>query len=400
MGEPDESLGGASPPSEWLSLGLSRHGRALGEVTKEPAVCRARQTNQVGDDRPPSGTGDRETRRDGCIVPIERLAEPPAVMLPVLARRGGSVGRAFGHTRDGTAVVREEADAIRDAARRVLAGETLSSIIRSWNERGLQTATGGPWRVNSLSTLLLQPRLAGLSTDLRLPPSGVREPILDLDTYHRLLALHDSRRKGPRRPTRHYLLRGLLRCWRCGGRMRGMPSSHGPDLYVCPGPPHGGCSGTAMTADRADLAIRDLVLARLDSDELLAGAYDDVRSSQRVDRCQVTHQLAGYRQRLDDLGEMWALGQISRAEWMSVRASVIRRVKEMEAAEALIDRIEDLRRLAGTGSVVHERWPEMTTDERRGILLTALDHVVVLAAEPPRQVFQPERLRPFWVGLT
>ena len=39
----------------------------------------------------------------------------------------------------------------------------------------------------------------------------------------------------------------------------------------------------------------------------------------------------------------------------------------------------------------------MTVDERRGVVHAALDHVVVLAAEPPRQVFRPERLQPAWL---
>jgi hypothetical protein len=39
----------------------------------------------------------------------------------------------------------------------------------------------------------------------------------------------------------------------------------------------------------------------------------------------------------------------------------------------------------------------MSIDERRSVVHAALDHVVVLAAEPPRQVFRPERLQPRWV---
>ena len=68
-----------------------------------------------------------------------------------------SVRRAFGHTADRAGVVPAEATAIVDAAGRVLAGETLSAIVRDWNARGLTTAAGGPWRVNSLSSLLVQP---------------------------------------------------------------------------------------------------------------------------------------------------------------------------------------------------------------------------------------------------
>ena len=268
-----------------------------------------------------------------------------------------------------------EAAAIRAAARRVLAGETLSAVVEEWNRVGLKTAGGGPWRVNSLSNLLLQPRLVAAPA------------ILDEDTRARLVALHSSRRKGPRRATRRYLLTGLLRCWRCGGTLRGMPRSRGADLYVCPGPPHGGCSGTAVTADHAEQAVGDLVLARLDTPPAPAGDTDG-RAALRA--------LAEHRRRLLDLGELWVAGQLSREEWLALKDNVGRRAKAAEAEVARLNRLAALRNLKGTGPALRLRWPLMSIDERRQIVHTALDHVVVLAAEPPRQVFRPERLQPRW----
>jgi len=297
--------------------------------------------------------------------------------VPDAARIPAAFRRAFGHTSDRTAVVEEEAAAIREAARRVLAGDTLSAVIRDWNGRGVTTANGGPWRVNSLSSLLVQPRLVAA-------PS-----ILDAETHARLVALHASRGKGPRRATRRYLLTGLLRCWRCGGSLRGMPRTRGADLYVCPGPPHGGCSGTAVTADHAEEAVGDLVLTRLDSPELL-GAPVDGRDTVR--------ELAAHRQRLDDLADLWASGQISKDEWLSLKRNVGHRARSAEAEVAKLARVAALQRLAGTGVALRRQWPAMTVDERRSIVNAALDHVVVLAAEPPRQVFRPERLQPYWLA--
>lgn len=296
-------------------------------------------------------------------------AVPPPARTPPLRR-------AYGHTADRASVIDAEAAAIQEAAQRVLGGETLSAVVRDWNGRGLKTANGGPWRVNSLSSLLVQPRL-------------VAEPrILDDGTHQRLVALHASRGKGPRRATRRYLLTGLLRCWRCGGTMRGMPRSHGADLYVCPGPPHGGCSGTAVTADHAEDAVGAMVLCRLESPQILGPAID---AQDSVD------DLAAHRLRLHDLGDMWAAGQISREEWISLKRNVGNRARAAEAEVARWGRIAALRSLAGTGNVLRARWPAMSIDERREVVHATLDHVVVLAAEPPRQVFRPERLKPSWL---
>ena len=282
--------------------------------------------------------------------------------------------RAFGHSADRSQVIEDEAAAIDEAARRVLAGETLSAVVQDWNRRGRTTATGGPWRVNSLSSLLVQTRLV--------------PQIIDEETHERLVALHASRSKGPRRATRRYLLTGLLRCWRCGGSMRGMPRAHGADLYVCPGPPHGGCSGTAVTADHAEDAVASMVLARIDSPEFL---------SPPVDGREIVRELAGHRQRLSDLGELWAAGQITKDEWISLKRNVGRRAGVAEAQVAHLARVTALKAMAGTGRALAAKWSAMTVDERRSVVHAALDHVVVLAAEPPRQVFRPERLQPAWL---
>lgn len=309
---------------------------------------------------------------------VVRRRPQPAPLLTAVpdVARGPAPRRAFGHTADRTAVVEEEAAAVREAAQRVLAGDTLSAVVRDWNDRGVTTANGGPWRVNSLSSLLVQPRLT-------MTPS-----IIDEETHARLVDLHASRGKGPRRATRRYLLTGLLRCWRCGGSMRGMPRARGADLYVCPGPPHGGCSGTAVTADHAEEAIGDMVLARLGSPDLLRAPLDG-RDTVR--------ELAAHRQRLEDLGDLWASGQISRDEWLSLKRNVGQRARAAEAEVARLARVAALRRLAGTGPALRRQWSAMTVDERRSIVNAALDHVVVLAAEPPRQVFRPERLQPHWL---
>jgi hypothetical protein len=84
-------------------------------------------------------------------------------------------------------------------------------------------------------------------------------------------------------------------------------------LYICPGPAHGGCSGTAITAEHAEDAIRDMVLARLDGPDVLGG---------EVDGRDVAQQLGAYREQLQDLSDLWASGELSREEWLSLKRNV------------------------------------------------------------------------------
>jgi site-specific DNA recombinase len=330
------------------------------------------------------------------------LGRVPLVAVPDASARPPRAAsrRAFGHTADRSSVVENEGAAIRDAAARVLSGETLSAVVQEWNGKGLTTANGGPWRVNSLSSLLVQPRLAGLSNHPGDASATGVPAILDAETHARLVALHSSRRKGERRATRRYLLTGLLRCWRCGGGMRGMPRTRGADLYVCPGPAHGGCSGTAVTADRAEAAVRDLVLARFDSPELLrlATARAGAGSSHQSTVFRTHNELAAHARRLDELSDMWASGELSRSEWLSLRRKLKGRIDAAEAQLARLDRLDSLATMAGTGRSLRAGWSTMDGDEQRALVRAAVDHVVVLAAEPPRQVFRPERLQPHWLG--
>ena len=63
--------------------------------------------------------------------------------------KGGT--RPFGLSADWSEIVPGEADALRDAAERVLAGTPLYTIAREWDAKGLQPPRGGRWTVTSLS---------------------------------------------------------------------------------------------------------------------------------------------------------------------------------------------------------------------------------------------------------
>lgn len=345
----------------------------------------------------------RRARRSSCGLHADAMTGPDPDPTPDRRRpRPGartSIGRrrrAFGHTADGADVVAAEAAAIQDAAARVLGGQSLSSIVKDWNARGLVTAGGGPWRVNSLSTLLIQRRLAGLGPHGAAGGAGAGPPaILDADTHARLVALHESRAKAGRRPTRRYLLTGLLRCGRCGSGMRGMPRTRGADLYVCPGPPHGGCSGTAVTADKADEVLRGLVLARLDAPELVmtkAGAAAAVALATG----RLGAEAASWEVELDALGEKWAAGELSWAQWMALRRPLAALLAAATDGLVRLEALAELGHLVGRGRDLGRHWPSLEPGEQRRIIAAAVERVVVLPAQPPRQQFRPERLDVAW----
>jgi Recombinase len=55
-----------------------------------------------------------------------------------------------------------EAEAIKEAASRVLRGESIRSIAFDFNDRGIKPVGGGRWAGSMLRRMLISPRIAGL----------------------------------------------------------------------------------------------------------------------------------------------------------------------------------------------------------------------------------------------
>ena len=177
------------------------------------------------------------------------------------------------------AVVRaEEAEVIRELARRLLAGEPVQAMADDLNARGVTTTRGGQWAPQNLSRMLGNPLYGGWLAYRgtivgRL--AGV-EPILGEQTYDAVQAKLGARRRG-RRVTGKYPLSGLLECANpaCSrrGTMSGYPRSRGGRAYVC-APSVGGC-GQSITATPTEEYVRDKVLAALDD----AGRLERMRAA-------------------------------------------------------------------------------------------------------------------------
>lgn len=184
-------------------------------------------------------------------------------------KRSGGGTRPFGHTLDWYALVPNEAAAIQDAARRVLAGEGVYSIVRDWNANGPRPVKAEQWSTQVLTGILLQPRLVakrGHDDDL----SDLEDvpPILDLETWERVCArLAEPKPHSGSRHT-HRLLSGIAQCGRCLVALRGgknMESRGGKHLYACPpkSRSQGSCGSLSVNSDPVDQIVSGRVVAWL-----------------------------------------------------------------------------------------------------------------------------------------
>ena len=317
------------------------------------------------------------------------------------AERGEFHGgpRAFGHSTDRTALVDDEAELIHEAARRVLRGESMRSVVMDWNGRGLKSTRGVPWRVDSMRDLLRQPRLAGLREHHGQLYEAAWPPILDRVTWQRLTVMFEARKRGPNgstRSARKNLLSGMLRCHKCGQRLVGTG-----DRYRCSAPGSGGCSGATVRIVHADAAVRDQILDYLDSPAFAKALDRAQRAAAKSDAgiSKALDQLAKDRAQLTELGDAFADGTLSRTEYKRLTDRVRARIAENEAMASKFDAAAaapGVGALADQGAKLREAWGAMTLQERRDVLRALVDHVVVLPAPPPVNRFNPDRLDVRW----
>src|SRR5262249_12496517 len=94
-----------------------------------------------------------------------------------LAERGMNAGggRPVGCEDDRVTIRTHEADLVREAARRVLAGETLRGICRDWTARNVATVSGKPWSMQVMRRMLCSARISGRRERRTAPDGRVRD---------------------------------------------------------------------------------------------------------------------------------------------------------------------------------------------------------------------------------
>jgi site-specific DNA recombinase len=296
---------------------------------------------------------------------------------------------------------------VEDCARRVLAGESIASIVRDLNARGVRTSAGNPWNRTTLRRMLCSARISGrrehIPTDSY---QGVRplvgEIVSATSDWPAIINVADSDRlralltRPERRLTtggaRKHLLSGILHCARCGQPMVGR-SSRGVLRYVCNRNPDGGrdaCGRTFITAAPADDHIRDLVLTALESPEMVS------RLRQRDTGPEDLHaRIRADEDALEALAGDHGSGEISRAEWKAAREPITARLQAARTRLTTSTQTTALDGFVGTAREMARRWEDHNLSQRRAVVTAVLEKVIVRPATV-RHGFDPDRLEPVW----
>jgi site-specific DNA recombinase len=314
--------------------------------------------------------------------------------------RGGR--RAFGYESDGVSVRPSEAALVLDATRRVLHGESLGSIAREWNTRGITGTRGAPWTSVSVRDVLIRHRNAGIVEHEGDEIAKAQWPALVPKAQWRAVRtlLTAPGRRRPRSSDARWLGSGLFLCGYCdnGTTMRtattvGGGSHAGRPVYRCKAGAHMG-----RVAQPVDEFITGLVLSWLSQPD----ARRFLRTDSGVDTDALSSEAAALRVRLDELASLFAAGAVTGRQLAEGTAQIRQRLTEVEMALAGAVAGSPLEGVADAEDVV-AAWYASSVSRRKAIVHELM--VVTLlptkrGRRPGGGYFDPSSIRVEWRQVT
>lgn len=287
-----------------------------------------------------------------------------------------------------------EAAVVREMASRLLAGESLQSVVRWLEDCGARTSMGNAWRTSTVRNVMLAPRYWGKRVhNGQVVGDAVWSPIITPEEGERLrLLLKDPARKTTR-GARRYLLSGLLRCGRCGKTLHSAPKQ-GIRRYGChSGADLRGCSGIYIYAEKLEAWIADAVLYRLDSPALVEALTSHTNSSEVA---TLGDKIAGDVAQLNDLADMWSDGEISREEWKRSRDRIEARLQGNRRTLARLTHRDAIENYVGRGDVLRTQWDTLNLSQQAAIVKAVMEYATILPATTTRRGLDPARVDPHW----
>lgn len=279
------------------------------------------------------------------------------------AQRGKSHGRiSYGWTRtdDGREVVDDaQAAVVREIAARILAGDSLTGIVKDFLARDVPTPTARPWTKSTIRGLVLRERNVGLLIRHgEVVGDGDWDPILDRGTWDQVVAvLSDPKRRTSVNSQAVHLLSGIAVCGICGDTLRAATNGTVP-IYRC-------FPGGHVGRKRADVdahVVRTIVtrLARPDAAAWLApDRSDDVE--------RAVAEAARLRAKLDLVADQYVADKMDLRQFERMTAQLRPQLADAEARARIVDDMPLLDGLLGADDVAAE-WEALPLSRRRAIV--------------------------------
>jgi len=315
-----------------------------------------------------------------------------------LAKEGRGKGggtRPFGFNEDRITINESEAKLIKQAAVRVLAGETILGICRQWTADGVPTVSGVAWQPSVVKRILIAPRTAGLREHGGVVVAEAEWPgILKREQHERLnLLLGDPRRrKNKGTSARRYLLTGYIFCALCGAKLVARPKQDGRRCYCCAkGPGFKGCGKIRSLSEPVEQLVVESIFTAMDFSSVdRAMKHQDGSISKERKLLDV---IRAEEEALDQLArDFYAERLLSRSEFLAAKGAIEAKI---EGARTDLSKVESGRVFMDfprSERALRAAWEERGLDWRRAVVDAVFEKVVVHPAVKGRNFFDPRRV--------
>ncbi|MBE1566309.1 recombinase family protein [Nonomuraea africana] len=263
--------------------------------------------------------------------------------------------RRYGYAPNAVDIIPEEAKVIRWIFESFLDGMTPFQMMEDLNRRGVKTAQGKLWRINTLlnvidsthvaSIMVFRGKQIGKGTWPAIIDEGMWREAQERRTF-RSAAFKETHAR-----TRFYLLRGIVYCSACGRLMVGRSMNDGRPVYMC---------GSHRNPDKSTRCFRSIGAITLES-FVKDAAIDllerlDITGRERAAILSEEDEAAieAEQAELSELKDMWDSREIDTAEYREMRKAVEKRIKKIQDKTIVRPAVEVLAGMVGPDA--HATW--------------------------------------------
>jgi DNA invertase Pin-like site-specific DNA recombinase len=275
-----------------------------------------------------------------------------------------------------------EADAIEKAYMAVLAGVSLSTIARRWDELGMKPRRAEKWNRVSVRHVLRNPRNMGLRThNGQIMGRAEWAPIVAEETWRAVDDLLSER--AAKKPLRSgtALLTGLARC-QCGVTVRSGGNRLGERVIRC-----GDWKHFMRKAEPVEEYVNGVVVERLKRPDAADLLIDDDRPD--IDTLRAERVVL--KTRLDGIAAAVGSGAMLPSQVGIANAPILKRMAEIDSLMADAGRVDILGPLINADDV-EKAWEALGVERKRRVIDVLLD-IVVLPPGSGVRTFRPESVR-------
>jgi site-specific DNA recombinase len=301
--------------------------------------------------------------------------------------------RMFGYTEEG-ALHPREAPLIRQAAADILAGRSVSSIVRQWNAAGITTVPGNQWSHNTFKRLFTNPRYAALCVYRgKVVGPGQWPAVISTDDHAGIVAVLKDKSESIKGASweRKFIGSHRYLCGRCGAVMEMYTHNGGLRSYRCTRSAHLSRRQPALDDFVEELALRFM------GDTGKVGALIAATTEDRkgLDPAEVRTRRAALQAQKDELATLFADGILDGPAVRRESAKLAEKIAALDSALAEMARRSPLAEMLTEGAEhVRQRWGQASPDIR-GKVLDELFSVIVLPLGKGRG-FSTDAIRIVW----